>query len=45
VEEEALEYEGEEPEYDLPCALCRHNEVCNLWKDGREICYSFSCQN
>lgn len=29
----------------LPCVFCRHQEDCELWEDGREVCLSFSCQH
>gem|GEM_PF-638708 len=45
LEEEVLEYAGAQPEYNLPCPLCRHYELCDLWKDGRKVCNSFSSKN
>ncbi|MGE5606911.1 MAG: hypothetical protein ACM3YE_14640 [Bacteroidota bacterium] len=41
-EQEVVEMATENMDFRLPCLFCRHFELCNLWKDGRETCSSFS---
>lgn len=44
-EEESLQSGREMPIENLPCCFCRHQELCQLWEDGREVCNSFSSKN
>ena len=42
LEHEIPEISPENIILDLPCIFCRHYGLCELWEDGRGMCFSFS---